>query len=245
MTDPKGLPPSAVSQTAIELSNGDGDGIKKIKRVATFAEDTEETASSETLRREESAESDPIADSQRSISEKSTWAMHQVHEVQKQVETYYQFLFLRADSQPVVGLQDWSTSQWAKQLNSHMDQANELVKHMLGPEHTTGKHGSRSHGLARAIKERLHDPLPACAVRSRFVGYGTALPLRRASLLRTTWSPNDRDPRLQVGVEGGDRVPERVPERAPQRGAGSAHVLHERWRPRLQRLPAGRSDRRA
>ena len=160
MTDPKGLPPTAISQDSIQLS--DGDGIKKITRVATFSEDTE-TASSSIIRRvvESAEDSDPIAESVRSVTEKSTWAMHQVHEVQKQVETYYQFLFLRADSQPVVGLQDWSTSQWAKQLNSHMDQANELVKHILGPEYKTGTHGSRSNALARAIKEKLHDPLPA------------------------------------------------------------------------------------
>ena len=54
-----------------------------------------------------------------------------VKQLGEAVKTMQEFFFLRRDSQPVYGLQDWTESQWAKSLREHPEEAKKIISLIL------------------------------------------------------------------------------------------------------------------
>ena len=164
----KGLPPVAASQMEdLKIEESLGTGNRVVEASASNSSASGDRASVG------SPASCPPPRPAPLTEQHSTYFRHELHEIQRDLETHYQFLSLRPEAQPVFGLQDWSTEQWAENLRLHPDDASFLVTAMLGSDawdDSTGITGLRGNVLvpdasraatcARSIKDQLAKPLP-------------------------------------------------------------------------------------
>lgn len=73
-------------------------------------------------------------------------------DIQRALENHLEFSFLASDTHPMHGLQDWSTAEWAEQIEQHPELSALLAQTILGGE----LDGSTPpHDLALEIKKAL------------------------------------------------------------------------------------------